>query len=101
VLENFRDLIDVLAHGFRRAVGIAPAQRCNDGFVSHEGSKWATLLFQRALARFHEQIVQGGHDAEDHAIARRARENLVKGRILSDGRSAGLELPALRVEDAL
>jgi len=100
VLEKVADLIDVLAHGFRRSVGVAPAQRRDDGFMSHDGSAWTALLLQRELARFHEQVVQRGHDADDHAIARGARHDLVKRGVFDEGRSAGREFFALRVEDA-
>ena len=101
VLEEVGDLIDVLAHGFRCGAGVALPQCRDDSFMSQDGSAWTALLLQRELARFHEQIVQCGHDTDDHAIARGAREDVVKSRVLDDGRSAGFELFALRVEDAL
>src|ERR1035437_5308230 len=101
VLEEVGDLIDVLAHGFRCGAGVALPQCRDDGFMPQDGSAWTALLLQRELARFHEQIVQCGHDTDDHAIARGAREDVVKSRILDDGRSAGSELLALRVEDGL
>src|ERR1017187_10760953 len=100
-VEKVGDLIDVLAHGFRCGAGVALAQCRNDSFMTQDGSAWTALLLHRELARFHEQIVQCGHDADDRAIARGAREDVVKSRVLDDGRSAGFELLALRVEDAL
>ncbi len=87
MLEKVGDLIEVLAHGFRCGGGVAPPQCRDDGLVSQDGSARTARLLQPALARFHEQIVQCGHDADDHAIARGAREDVVKGRDLDDGRS--------------
>ncbi len=88
VLEEIGDLIDVLAHGVRGGLGIALPQRGDDGFVSQDRLARTALLLQRELARFHEQIVQRGHDADDDAIARGAREHRVKRRVLDDGRVA-------------
>src|SRR5688572_23082102 len=95
-VQKIGDLIDVLAHGSRGTIGIALPQRPDDGFMSKHGSAGTTLLFQRELARFHQEVVQGGHDADDHAIARRTGEGFVKRRILNDRGLAGLELLALR-----
>jgi len=67
--------------------------------VSLDGSHRTALLLQRELARFHQQIVQRRHDADDDAIARGASEDAVKRRVLDDGRAAALELLALRVEN--
>ena len=100
-LEEIGDLIDVLAHGSAAASASRCRKRRNDSLVSLHRSARTPLLLQRELARFHEQIVQRGHDADDHAIARGACERFVKRRVLDDGRLAGLELPALRVENAL
>ncbi len=101
MLEEVGDLIEVLAHGFRCGAGVAPPQCRDDSFMSQDGSAWTAILLQPELPRFHEQIVQCGHDADDDAVARGAREDVVKSRDLGDGGSAGLELLALRVEDAL
>src|ERR1019366_4107637 len=101
LLKKVGDLVDVLAHGFGCGAGVAPPQCRDDSLMSQDGSAWSALLLQRELARFHEEIVQCGHDADDRAISRGAREDVVKSRILDDGRSAGLELSALRVENAL
>ena len=38
VLEQVGDLIDVLAHGVRRGIGVALPQRRDDGFMSQDGS---------------------------------------------------------------
>ena len=84
MLEELGDLIDVLAHGFRRGVGVAPPQRRDDGFMSQDGSAGTALLLQRELALFHEQIVQRGHEAHDHAIARGPRQGSVKCRVLDN-----------------
>lgn len=95
------DLVDVLAHGLRRSGRVAPPQCRDESFVSQDRSGGPALLLQPQLARLHEQVVQRCHDVDDHAIARGAREDMVKSRDLDDGRSARLELLALRVEDAL
>src|SRR5438093_1758826 len=101
VLQQLGDLIDVVSHGSCRALAVSLAQGRHHGLVSPDGSHRAALLFQRELARFHEQIVQGRHDADDHAIARGASEDAMKRRVLDDGRPAALELLALRVENPL
>jgi len=41
------DLIDVLAHGLRGALGVSPAQRSNHGLVSLQGLRGTAVLFQR------------------------------------------------------
>src|SRR5664280_46412 len=100
VLEAIGDLVEMLAHGFRCGGAVAPPQCRDDRFMSQDGSAWTALLLQPELARFYEQIVQRGHDADDDAIARGAREDVVKSRDLDDGRSAGFQPLALCVEDA-
>ncbi len=99
--ERIGDLIDVLAHGFRRRAGVAPPERRDESLVSQDRPGRTALLLQPALARLREEIVQGGHDVDDHAIARGAREDMVKSGDFDDGRSAGPELLSLRFEDAL
>jgi len=66
VLQQLGDPIDVVSHGSCRALAVSLAQGRHHGLVSPDGSHRAPLLLQRELARFHEQIVQGRHDADDH-----------------------------------
>ena len=91
----------MLVHGSRGTFGIPAPKRCNYSLVPLDGSLGTAFLFQRQGARFHEQIVQCCHDAHDHAIARRPCQRGVKCGVLDDGRSTGLELPPLGVENSL
>ena len=50
--------------------------------------------------RFLEEVVQRGHDADHHSVARGTGEHFVKCRVLSNGRSPRLQLPALRLKEA-
>jgi hypothetical protein len=88
-------------HRARRGVGVAPAQRCDDGLVPRDRSFRPSLLLQRPRARLDQQIVQDAHDPHHRPVAGGAGQHGVEGGVLDDRRPARLDLPPLRVDDAL
>jgi hypothetical protein len=95
------DLVDVIVHRMRRAVGVMPAKCGHHGLVPVDGSRGAALLLQRLRAGLDQQIVERGHDAHHHSIARCARQDRVKRGVLNNCGLPGLEFLALSFQDPL
>jgi len=101
VAQQVSDAIDVLVHGSRGGLGVAPAKRRDHGLVALDRSFGPALLLQRHLARFDEQIVQDLHDSDGDEVACGARDRRMEGGVLGDRRLSAPELAALRQEDPL